>query len=108
MIKYLLAFVSLCIIFSCDSAGSCKESMIKSCATDKLSLTFTVTLFLFTGLSHCSSVTRTAGNFAWEFLCSKISVIVSGRVCNVYPSPKQELHDQVLDGFLWAALQRLA
>lgn len=26
--------------------------------------------------------TRSAGNFAWDFVCSKISVIVSGRVCN--------------------------
>lgn len=35
------------------------------------------------------SVTHSAGNFAWEFVCSKISVIVSGRVCNVHPRPNR-------------------
>lgn len=39
----------------------------------------------FPGSLYSISVTRTAGNFAWEFVRSKISVIVSGRVCNVHP-----------------------
>lgn len=58
----------VCILLLLTSSDV--TSMLSFCRTDLL----TVGLFFL--------CTRTAGNFAWDLMCSKCSVIVSGRVCN--------------------------
>lgn len=77
----------------CDAASvrGARSNMQASCDAQLSFILLVITLVSFSqrGLSRSVSVAHTAGNFAWEFLFSKISVIVSGRVCNMHPRPKR-------------------